>query len=115
MRRVVVTGLGIVSCIGNDLDTVARALREGRSGIRYIPQYAELGLRSRVAGVPDIRHEPPVDRKIRRFMGDAALYAYHAMRQALADAQLEHAAISTPRTGLIVGSALVRPSNTAAR
>lgn len=104
MRRVVVTGLGIVSCIGNDLDTVELALREGRSGLRYVPQYAELGLRSCVAGIPDISGEAPVERKIRRFMGDAALYAYHAMRRALADAGLEQATISTPRTGLIVGS-----------
>lgn len=106
MRRVAVTGMGIVSCIGNDLDTVALALREGRSGIRYIPEYADLGLRSCVAGIPDISRELPVDRKIRRFMGDAALYAYHAMRHALADAGLDRDAISTPRTGLIVGSGI---------
>lgn len=109
MRRVVVTGLGIVSCIGNDLDTVELALREGRSGVRYIPEYAELGLRSCVAGVPDISGEAPVDRKIRRFMGDAALYAYHAMRKALADAGLAQEAVSTPRTGLIVGSGVGSP------
>lgn len=109
MRRVVVTGLGIVSCIGNDLDTVERALREGRSGIRHVPQYAELGLRSCVAGIPDISGEAPVERKIRRFMGDAALYAYHAMRRALADAGLAQKAISTPRTGLIVGSGVGSP------
>jgi 3-oxoacyl-[acyl-carrier-protein] synthase-1 len=109
VRRVVVTGLGIVSCIGNDLDTVELALREGRSGVRYIPEYAELGLRSCVAGVPDISGEAPVDRKIRRFMGDAALYAYHAMRKALADAGLAQEAVSTPRTGLIVGSGVGSP------
>ncbi len=109
MRRVVVTGLGIVSCIGNDLDTVEHALREGRSGIRYVPEYAELGLRSCVAGVPDISSEPSVDRKIRRFMGDAALYAYHATRRALLDAGLDRKAISTPRAGLIVGSGVGSP------
>lgn len=109
MRRVVVTGLGIVSCIGNDLDTVELALREGRSGVRYIPEYAGLGLRSCVAGVPDISGEAPVDRKIRRFMGDAALYAYHAMRKALADSGLAQEAVSTPRTGLIVGSGVGSP------
>ena len=109
MRRVVVTGLGIVSCIGNDLDTVELALREGRSGLRYVPQYAELGLRSCVAGIPDISGEAPVERKIRRFMGDAALYAYHAMRRALANAGLDPAAIATPRTGLIVGSGVGSP------
>lgn len=104
MRRVVVTGLGIVSCIGNDLTTVELALREGRSGVRHVPDYAVVGLRSCVAGVPEIGDEPPVDRKIRRFMGDAALYAYHAMRRALIDAGLSRTSISTPRTGLIVGS-----------
>lgn len=104
MRRVAVTGIGIVSCLGNDLDVVTQALREGRSGVRYMPEYADLGLRSCVAGVPDVSTEPPVDRKIRRFMGDAALYAYHAMRRALADAGLERTQIMTPRTGLIVGS-----------
>lgn len=101
--------MGIVSCIGNDLDTVERALREGRSGIRHVPQYAELGLRSCVAGIPDLSGEPPVDRKIRRFMGDAALYAYHAMRRALADAGLDRGAMATPRTGLIVGSGVGSP------
>lgn len=104
MRRVVVTGLGIVSCIGNDLTTVELALREGRSGVRHVPDYAVVGLRSCVAGIPEIGDEPPVDRKIRRFMGDAALYAYHAMRRALIDAGLSRTSISTPRTGLIVGS-----------
>lgn len=109
MRRVAVTGMGIISCLGNDLDTVERALREGRSGLRYVPEYAELGLRSCVAGIPDISAEPPIDRKIRRFMGDAALYAHHAMRQALADAELSKEMISTPRTGLIVGSGVGSP------
>jgi 3-oxoacyl-[acyl-carrier-protein] synthase-1 len=83
---------------------VATALRDGRSGIRYCPQYAELGLRSCVAGIPDISDEPPVDRKIRRFMGDAALYAFHATRRALLDAALDRADLATPRSGLIVGS-----------
>ncbi len=104
MRRVVVTGLGIVSCIGNELDTVASALREGRSGVRPVSQFAEMGLRSRVAGVPDVSGEPAVERRLRRFMADAALYAYHAMRRALADAALEHRVVVHPRTGLVVGS-----------
>jgi 3-oxoacyl-[acyl-carrier-protein] synthase-1 len=106
---VVVTGLGIVSCIGNDLDMVEHALREGCSGLRFVPDYAELGLRSCVAGIPDISDEPSIDRKIRRFMGDAALYAHHAMRRALVDAELSQAMISTPRTGLIVGSGVGSP------
>ena len=109
MRRVVITGMGIVSCLGNDLSTVARSLRDGRSGIRYVPEYEELGLRSRVAGIPDLDGEPPVDRKLRRFMGDAALYAYHAMRRAIADAELASAQVSHPRTGLIVGSGVGSP------
>jgi len=109
VRRVVVTGLGIVSCLGNDPDSVERSLREGRSGIRHVPEYAELGLRSCVAGIPDVENEPPVDRKLRRFMGDAALYAYHAMRRAVDDAGLEASQISHPRTGLIVGSGVGSP------
>jgi 3-oxoacyl-[acyl-carrier-protein] synthase-1 len=109
LRRVVVTGLGIVSCIGNDLDAIEHALRQGCSGLRFVPDYAELGLRSCVAGIPDISDEPPIDRKIRRFMGDAALYAHHAMRRALVDAELSQAMISTPHTGLIVGSGVGSP------
>ena len=108
-RRVVVTGMGIVSCVGNDLLSVERSLRDGRSGIRYVPEYAELGLRSCVAGIPDIEAEPPVDRKLRRFMGDAALYAYHAMRHALEDSGLDSSQVSHPRTGLIVGSGVGSP------
>lgn len=104
MRRVVVTGIGIVSCLGNDLDEVVLALREGRSGIRYIQEYEELGFNSRVAGIPDISGEPPVDRRIRRFMGDAALYAYYAMRRALVDAGISGDDLTDLRTGLIVGS-----------
>jgi 3-oxoacyl-[acyl-carrier-protein] synthase-1 len=109
LRRVVVTGLGIVSCIGNDLDVIERALREGCSGLRFVPEYAELGLRSCVAGMPDISGEPSIDRKIRRFMGDAALYAHHAMRRALVDAELSQNMISAPRTGLVVGSGVGSP------
>ncbi len=108
-RRVVVTGMGIVSCLGNDLLSVERALRDGRSGIRYVPEYAELGLRSCVAGIPDVEAEPQVDRKLRRFMGDAALYAYHAMRHALEDSGLDSSQVSHPRTGLIVGSGVGSP------
>jgi 3-oxoacyl-[acyl-carrier-protein] synthase-1 len=104
LRRVVVTGFGIVSCLGNDPETVTHALRHRISGIRHIPEYVEVGLRSHVAGVPDISGLPPVDRKIRRFMGDAALYAYHAMRAAIADAGLSPEQVSALRTGLIVGS-----------
>lgn len=104
MRRVVVTGMGIVSCLGNDLDTVSRSLAEGRSGIRAIPAYKELGLRSQLAGVPDVDIEQHLDRRDLRFMGDAAAYAAIALKQALADSGLADTDISNPRTGLIAGS-----------
>lgn len=103
-RRVVVTGMGIVSCLGNDPDSVAHALRDGRSGIRPMPEYAELGLRSQVAGVPQIDLDAEVDRKTRRFMGDAAAYSYVAMREAIRDAALAPAQVSDERTGLVAGS-----------
>ena len=88
MRRVVVTGLGIVSCLGNDQHQVLDALRSGRSGIRFKDDYAERGFRSQVAGVVDIDLDALVDRKQRRFMGDAAAYAYVSMAQAIEDAGL---------------------------
>ncbi|MGP1666763.1 MAG: beta-ketoacyl synthase N-terminal-like domain-containing protein, partial [Rhodanobacter sp.] len=104
MRRVVVTGIGIVSCLGNLPSTVSRALREGHSGIRAVPEYAELGLRSQVAGVPRIDLVAAIDRKLKRFMGDAAAYAYVAMRAAIADAGLAVEQIRHPRSGVIAGS-----------
>jgi len=104
VRRVVVTGMGIVSCLGNELDEVERALREGRSGVRYCEDYERAGMRSRVAGIPDLAEEPPIDRKLRRFMGSVAVYAHHAMRKAIANARLAARDISDPRVGLIVGS-----------
>jgi 3-oxoacyl-[acyl-carrier-protein] synthase-1 len=96
--------MGIVSCLGNEPDVVARSLREGSSGIRFAPDYERIGLASRVSGVPDLSGEPPIDRKLRRFMGDAATYAHHAMRKAMADARLSAAEVAHPRVGLIVGS-----------
>ena len=104
MRRIVVTGMGVVSCIGNDLDSVSRSLAEGRSGIRTAPGYAELGLRSQVAGIPQIELDKEIDRRDLRFMGDAAAYAAVSMKQAIADSGLTEAVISHPRTGLIAGS-----------
>src|SRR5690606_36709929 len=88
MKRVVITGTGIVSCIGNDAVTVTRSLREGQSGIRAMPQFAELGLRSQVAGVPEIDLEARIDRKQLRFMGDAAAYTHIALADAIAVAGL---------------------------
>ncbi|MFP1683405.1 beta-ketoacyl-ACP synthase I [Alloalcanivorax sp. C16-1] len=104
MRRVVITGMGIVSCLGNDADTVSRALRESRPGIRFKEAYKEIGMRSQVAGTPEIDLEEHIDRKSRRFMGDAAAYAYVAMQKAIADAGLDADQISHERVGLIAGS-----------
>jgi len=104
MRRVVVTGMGIVSCLGNALNSVMAALRDGTSGIRAVPEYAERGLRSQVAGVPDIDLNETIDRKLKRFMGDAAGYAYVAMRDAIADARLTIEQVRHPRSGVIAGS-----------
>lgn len=104
MRRVVVTGMGLVSCLGNAASSVSRALREGISGIRHIPEYADLGLRSQVAGQPVIDLVAEIDRKLKRFMGDAAAYAYVSMREAINDAGLTLERIRHPRVGLIAGS-----------
>lgn len=104
MRRVVVTGFGLVSPIGNDAQTVSDALRNGTSGVSAVPEYAEKGFRSQVAGVPRIDLEAMVDRKLKRFMGDAAAYAYVSMRDAIADAGLDDAQVRNPRTGVIAGS-----------
>jgi 3-oxoacyl-[acyl-carrier-protein] synthase I len=104
MRRVVVTGMGLVSCLGNTLESVSASLRDGRSGIRGIPEYAELGLRSRVAGLPVIDLVAEIDRKLKRFMGDAAAYAYVAMKSAIADAGLVDNQVRSTRSGVIAGS-----------
>ncbi len=104
MRRVVITGMGITSCLGNDLDTVSSALREGRAGIRYLPDHAEAGLRSHVGGNIELDLDAQIDRKVKRFMSDASAYAYIAMRDAIADAGLDEAQVANPRTGLIAGS-----------
>ncbi|HRO82886.1 MAG TPA: beta-ketoacyl synthase N-terminal-like domain-containing protein, partial [Alicycliphilus denitrificans] len=110
-RRVVITGAGIVSCIGNDLQTVESALREGRSGIKAVPKFTELGLRSQVAGVPEIDIEARIDRKQLRFMGDAAAYSQIALEDAIAQSGLTPAQVSHPRTGLIMGSGGGSPAN----
>lgn len=104
MRRVVVTGMGIVSCIGNDLGAVSSALSDGRSGIRAAASYAQMGLRSQIAGIPQIELDQHLDRRDLRFMGDAAAYAAVSMKQAIADSGLTEEQISNPRTGLIAGS-----------
>ncbi|WP_079202408.1 beta-ketoacyl-ACP synthase I [Pseudomonas sp. CC6-YY-74] len=104
MRRVVITGLGIVSCLGNDKEAVSASLRAGKSGIRFNPEYAEKGLRSQVSGSVDLNLEELIDRKVYRFMGDAAAFAYLSMQQAIADAGLSAEQVSNPRVGLIAGS-----------
>ncbi|CAM3140263.1 beta-ketoacyl-[acyl-carrier-protein] synthase I [Pseudomonas floridensis] len=104
MRRVVITGLGIVSCLGNDKDTVTANLRANNPGIRFKPDYAEMGLRSQVAGSIDLNLEELIDRKIFRFVGHAAAYAYLAMKDAIADSGLTDEQVSNVRTGLIAGS-----------
>ena len=104
MRRVVITGMGITSCLGNDLDTVSSALREGRAGITALADHAEAGLRSQIGGRVDLDLDALIDRKQKRFMSDAAAFAYIAMRDAIADAGLDEAQVSGLRTGLIAGS-----------
>ncbi len=111
MKRVVITGMGVVSCIGNTREEVAESLRTGRSGIRYVDEYEKWGLRSRVAGQVDIDFKEHIDRKTLRFMGDAAAYAYIAMQQAIEQSGLGDEDVSNPRTGLIVGSGGVSSSN----
>ena len=104
MRRVVVTGLGVVSCLGNSKAEVTETLRQGRSGIRFNEKFAEMGLRSQVCGSVDIDIADFIDRKVRRFMGNAAAYSYIAMQQAIDDAGLTPEEVSNPMTGLIAGS-----------
>jgi 3-oxoacyl-[acyl-carrier-protein] synthase I len=104
MKRVVVTGMGIVSCLGNDKTAVLDALRTGRSGIKFQEAYKEMGLRSHVAGSIDINLSELIDRKVLRFMGDAAAYAYVSMQQAITDSGLTEEQVSNERTGIIMGS-----------
>ncbi|GGO88300.1 beta-ketoacyl-[acyl-carrier-protein] synthase I [Marinobacterium nitratireducens] len=104
MRRVVVTGMGIVSCLGTDKESVLESLKEGRSGIKFQEEYKELGFRSQVAGSIDLDLESLIDRKLLRFMGSAAAYAYLAMDQAIKDSGLTEDQVSNVRTGLIAGS-----------
>ncbi len=111
MRRVVVTGLGIVSCIGNNKQEVQDALYQGRSGIRFEQLYVDMGFRTNVHGTIALDTHAVIDKKLRRFMGDAAAFNYIAMREAIEDAGLEEADISNPMTGLIVGSGGASPEN----
>jgi 3-oxoacyl-[acyl-carrier-protein] synthase-1 len=104
MRRVAITGLGIVSSIGNNKEEVTSSLREGRSGITISEEYKKLGFRSHLHGSLKLDLDAAVDKKIRRFMGDGAAYSYVAMEQAVADSGLDEKDVSNERTGIIMGS-----------
>jgi len=104
MKRVVITGLGIVSSIGNNAEEVLASLKSGRSGISRSESFAEKGLRSQVWGMPEIDTKAHIDRKAFRFMGDAAAYSYIAMDQAIEDAKLTPEQVSNIRTGIVAGS-----------
>lgn len=112
MKRVVVTGMGVVSCIGNDTQSVLESLKTGKSGISFKPDYQEMGLRSHVAGQTVVDFSEHIDRKALRFMGDAAAYAYISMKQAISDASLDDEQVSNIRTGLIMGSGGASSKNT---
>ncbi|PQO23214.1 beta-ketoacyl-[acyl-carrier-protein] synthase I [Rhodobacteraceae bacterium WD3A24] len=111
MRRVVITGMGIISPIGNSVGEVEESLRAGRSGIVSAPEYAELGFRSQIHGKPQIDPAEHIDKRQMRFMGPGAAYNYLAMEQAIADAGLEKNEVSNERTGLITGSGGPSTSN----
>lgn len=111
MRRVVITGLGIVSSIGNTIEEVAQSLKAGKSGITRSEIYAEHGFRSQVHGMPDIDLAAHIDKRQLRFMGPGAAYNYIAMEQAIADAGLEDSDVSNERSGLIMGSGGPSTSN----
>ena len=104
MRRVVVTGLGAVSCLGNTQDEIVESLQSGKSGITFNESFAEMGLRSQVAGACDIDTKEHIDRKVLRFMGDSAAYAFISMQQAIEDAGLEESDVSNVMSGLIASS-----------
>ena len=111
MKRVVVTGLGITSCLGLDAESVTESLRTGRSGIKFKQEYADMGFRSHIAGSVEIDFKEYIDRKVLRFMGDAAAYAYISMQQAIDDAGLTEDQVSNARTGLVMGSGGASSSN----
>jgi len=111
LRRVVITGLGIVSSIGNDKEEVTEALKAGKSGLSFSQEYADMGFRSHVHGDLDIDLDALIDRKLKRFMGDGAAYNYIAMQQAIEDSGLEESDVSNVRSGLVVGSGGPSTSN----
>ena len=104
MKRVVITGVGIISSIGNNKEEVLASLKEGKSGIEFVPEFAEVGMRSQVAGTIKLNPAELIDRKVFRFMGDAAAYAYLSMKEAIADSGLTEEQVSNDRTGLVIGA-----------
>lgn len=104
MRRVVVTGIGIVSCLGNNKDEVLASLQAQKSGIQFVEDYKEQGLRCHIAGRPNIDLNEHIDRKLKRFMGDSSAYAYLSLQQAITDAGLSEEQVSHLRTGIVAGS-----------
>jgi len=112
LRRVVITGIGIVSSIGNNKEEVKNALYEGKSGITFDETYASMGFRSRISAPVKLNPKELIDRKLYRFMGDAAAFSYLAMKEAIEDAKLSEDEISNPRTGLITGSGGASTENT---
>lgn len=111
MRRVVVTGLGIVSSIGSNKTEVLDALRYGKTGICFNEEQSDMGFRSQVVGAIHLDLDALIDRKIRRFMGDGAAFNYLAMQEAIMDSGLNDKEISNPKTGLVVGSGGPSTSN----
>ena len=111
MRRVVITGMGIVSSIGNNVEEVTEALRSGKSGIVAAPEYAENGFRCQVHGMPQIDVTEHIDKRNLRFMGPGAAYNFIAMEEAIRDSGLEESDVSNPRTGLVMGSGGPSTSN----
>jgi 3-oxoacyl-[acyl-carrier-protein] synthase-1 len=104
MKRVVITGIGIISCIGNSADEVLASLKAGKSGIVASPQYAEMGFRSQIFGMPNINPEELIDKRMYRFMGPGAAYNHLAMQQAITDSGLADTDVSNERTGIVMGS-----------
>jgi 3-oxoacyl-[acyl-carrier-protein] synthase-1 len=113
MRRVVITGIGVVSSLGNNKEEVSTSLKQGRSGIEYIEEYKELGFRSHIGGTVNIDTEALIDRKLRRFMGNSAAYNYIAMQEAIDDSGLPDDMVSNDRTGIIAGSGGASTENVA--
>ena len=111
MKRVVVTGIGIVSSLGNNQAEVKNSLIEGHSGIRFSEEYCEIGFRSHVYGPIGLNPDEIIDRKIRRFMGNGAAYNYIAMQEAILDSGLDESQVSNPRSGMVMGSGGPSTSN----